>query len=480
MQSDSSPVPHPALLPPGTVVGPWRVVDWAGRGVHGAVYRAVPVDNPQAPPVALKVALHPRDPRFVREDRLLSRTHHPSIPRLVGSGLWQHPNGSLYPYLAMELIEGVPLYDQARMNPPSQDQVLGWMAQLAGALAALHAQGGVHRDVKGGNVLVRRSDGRAMLTDFGTGRYPGATTLTPPYVQPGTPAYLAPEAALIELQSLRDASARHTAGPADDLYALGVTACRLVTGEYPEFATPYQDGQRRWRIENVILPASLQQVAPSLRETILRLLSVDPEQRGTAAELAKALEPAGEPSTPEPLPQLPVESAPPAARTPVPSARRSSSRGQAETGILVAVVMLGLTVSVWWAAPGEPREQPEATRVEAAGPGQRDGDPAALGEAVAALSQEQPPSALRPEGVAEDSLPDPLPGQAVPDGKGRCPHKKQVALNGGCWVPEPREIEACEALTGQLYKGTCYIPVLPRERPRRPPTSSPTKRAPRK
>ena len=478
MQSDSSPVPHPALLPPGTVVGPWRVVEWAGCGVYGAVYRAVPVDNPQAPPVALKVALHLGDPRFLREARLLSRTRHPSIPRLVGSGLWKHPSGFFYPYLAMEWIDGVPLYDWARMNPPSQDQVRGWMAQLAGALAALHAQGGVHRDVKGGNVLVRRSDGRAMLIDFGTGRYPGATTLTPPNVHPGTPAYLAPEAGLFELQSRWDASARYTAGPADDLYALGVTACRLVTGEYPEFAHPYQEAQGRWRMEKVILPASLQQVEPSLRELILRLLSVRPEQRGTAAELARALEPAGEPSTPECLPQLPVESAPPTARAPVPSTSLSSSRRRAEPGILVA--MLGLTVWVWWAAPGEPREQSDATRLKAAGPVLREGDPAALGEAVAALSQEQPPSALRPEGVSEDTLPDPLPGQAVPDGKGRCPHKKQVALNGGCWVPQQQEIEACEALTGQLYKGTCYIPVLPRERPRRPPTSSPTKRAPRK
>jgi hypothetical protein len=141
------------------------------------------------------------------------------------------------------------------------------------------------------------------------------------------------------------------------------------------------------------------------------------------------------------------------------------------------VVVLGLTVWVWWVAPRELREKPEAARVEASRPGQRDGGSAALGETVAAMSQEQLPSALTPEGVSEDTLPEPLPGQAVPDGKGRCPHKRQVALNGGCWVPEVREGEACESLAGQLYKGTCYIPVLPRERPRRPPTSAPTKKA---
>jgi len=474
---DESPLtPHPAFLPPGTVVGPWRVVDWAGRGVHGAVYRAVPVDNAQAPPVALKLALMPKDPRFVREAQLLTLVHHPSVPRLVGSGLWPHPSGPVYPYLAMQWIDGVPLYDQARRNRPSQAQVLQWVAQLAGALAALHAQGCVHRDVKGDNVLVRRSDGRAMLTDFGVGRYPGAPTLTPPNVQPGTPAYRAPEAGLFELQFFWDTSARYPAGPADDLYALGVTACRLVTGEYPEFAHPTQDAQGQWHLEKVILPAALQQLKPPLREPILRLLALRPEDRGTAAELAQALEPVSESSSSESPPQLPAQPRP-TARAPAPSARRSSSRGQVEAGLLLAVVTLGLTAGVWRLAPSRPWGEPGIARAEASRPSQSEGGSAALGETVAAMSQEHFPSALTPEAVAEDSLPEPQPGQAVPDPKGRCAHKRQVALNGGCWVPQVQESEACEALAGQVYKGTCYIPVLPRERPRRPPTSAPTKKA---
>jgi eukaryotic-like serine/threonine-protein kinase len=478
---DESPLtPHPAFLPPGTVVGPWRVVAWAGGGVHGAVYRVVHVDNAQAPPVALKVALMPRDPRFVREAQLLTRIRHPSVPQWVGSGLWPHPSGLVFPYLAMQWIDGVPLYTWARRHRPSQAQVLQWVAQLAGALAALHAQGCVHRDVKGDNVLVRRSDGRAMLTDFGVGRYPGATTLTPPNVQPGTPAYRAPEAGLFELQFFWDTSARYPAGPADDLYALGVTACRLVTGEYPELSHPAQDAQGQWHLEKVLLPAALQQLKPPLREPILRLLSLRPEDRGTAAELAQALEPVSESSTSENPPPLPAQTRP-TARAPGPSARRSSSRGQAEAGLLVAVGMLGLTAGAGWLVPSRSRGEPGLARAEASSrPSQREGGSAALGEKVAAMSQEKLPSALTPEAIAEDSLPEPQQGQAVPDTKGRCAHKRQVALNGGCWVPQVQESEACEALTGQIYKGTCYIPVLPRERPRRPPTSSPTKKAPRR
>ncbi len=234
MQSASAPTLHPALLLPGTVVGPWRVVASAGR--------------------------------------------------------------------AMEWVEGVPLYDWARQSPPGVPQVLGLLAQLAGALAALHAHGGVHRDVKGDNVLVRRSDGRAMLTDFGTDHYPGVVPLTPPGAYPGTPAYRAPESGLFELQSLRDRSARYCAGPGDDLHALGVTACRLVTGKYPEFADPWKDEHDTWHLDAALPPPELLRIEPRLRDLILRMLSVSPAERGTAAQLAEALEQAVEPSPPQRTP----------------------------------------------------------------------------------------------------------------------------------------------------------------------------------
>ncbi|MBN1208499.1 MAG: serine/threonine protein kinase, partial [Myxococcaceae bacterium] len=127
MQTPRAPTLNPSHLPPGTRVGDWLVVAWAGRGVHGAVYKAVPVDNPQAHPVALKLALLPRDLRFAREVELLSCTRHPSIPRLWDQGEWLHPGGALYPFLVMDWVEGVPLYDQARQSNPSSQQVLQWL-----------------------------------------------------------------------------------------------------------------------------------------------------------------------------------------------------------------------------------------------------------------------------------------------------------------------------------------------------------------
>jgi serine/threonine protein kinase len=127
---------NPAHLPPGTRVGDWLLVAWAGRGVHGAVYKAVPVDNPHASPVALKLALLPRDPRFAREVEVLSCVRHPSVPRLWDHGEWLHPSGSPFPFLVMDWIEGVPLYDWARQHHPSSQEVLRLLAQLAGALQA--------------------------------------------------------------------------------------------------------------------------------------------------------------------------------------------------------------------------------------------------------------------------------------------------------------------------------------------------------
>jgi serine/threonine protein kinase len=141
MDRAENEAPNPALVPPGTLVGAWRVVAWAGRGVYGAVYKAERVGEEHAGPVALKLALNPGDPRFVREAELLRRLRHPSIPYLRDTGDWPHPSGALHPYLVMEWIEGLPLYDWAQRHEPSSEQVLRILAQLARALEARRPRG---------------------------------------------------------------------------------------------------------------------------------------------------------------------------------------------------------------------------------------------------------------------------------------------------------------------------------------------------
>jgi hypothetical protein len=133
----------------------------------------------------------------------------------------------------------------------------------------------------------------------------------------------------------------------------------------------------------------------------------------------------------------------------------------------LAAAALAVALWAWWVASGTPPgENPSGARPEAAGP-------VGLGEAVVSASKMDDPEPSRREALAQDTLPEPLPGQTRPDAKGRCPHKRQVALNGGCWVGwADTEREKCEALhhNGYMYKNTCYVPVIP---PGRPPTSQP-------
>ncbi|WP_224241466.1 serine/threonine-protein kinase [Hyalangium gracile] len=451
MASAAPPSLSPALLPPGTEVGPWRLVAWAGQGVHGAVYRAVPAHSQHAPAVALKLALHPEDPRFAREAQLLSRLRHPSVPRLWDSGTWQSPDGTLYPWLAMDWVDGVSLYEWAEQPATSSRACFRVLAQLARALQALHALGAVHRDLKGENVRVRHSDGRAMLTDFGLGTFPGAERLTPPATCLGTPLYRSPEAGLFDIHSRRHRSLHYVPTPADDLYALGMVACRLLTGEYPEWVDPTQDENGTWKVRKVRKPASLRGVEPSVRACIVRLLAVRPEQRGTAAQFAEALERAAHPHFEPARPSVP-------------------GRPGRWPWLAPAV---GLALGVWggWLAS----EQTEGThsraqaRTEAA---PRDAGTAGLGEAACTAATVQAPEASLHEPLAENPLPEPQPKQLRPDGRGRCPHRRQVALNGACWIPfDP---EACEAAVanGYLFKGKCYVPALS---PDRPSTSHPTR-----
>ncbi|MFL5349635.1 MAG: protein kinase domain-containing protein [Hyalangium sp.] len=467
-QEPPSPL-HPSLLPAGTVVGRWRVVAWAGRGSFGAVYRAVPLGQEQAPAVALKLALHPEDPRFAREAELLSRLRHPSIPRLWDRGEWQPPGGPPHPFLAMDWVDGAPLYEQA-LYPRSSPQALRMLAQLARAIEEIHAQGAIHRDIKGDNILVRYADGRALLTDFGACHYRGAATLTPSAMHPGTPAYRSPESWCREFN--RDRSLQYRAQAAEDLFALGVTACRLVSGEYPKLAAPRRDEHGLWHIDSVMPPAALlrdRRIEPRLRTWILRLLSVHPEERGTAAQLAEALEQIAAPSEARaplreesPLPQSS------AGRISAP-ARVSSRRPWL---LVTAAASLALATWAGWLTPSKPAEPPSVAQT-AAGADPPDAGTAGLAEALTSTSTNSAPGLQAPEGMAEDTPPEPRQGQDRPDAKGRCPHKRQVALNGGCWLELSLSREECEGSAAHMFKGKCYVPVIPPVH-RRPPTSTPS------
>jgi serine/threonine protein kinase len=496
------PEEHSPRLPPGTQVGELRVEAWQGQGAYGAVYRAVPVEPEQAGPVALKVALSPWDVRFAREADLLSRLSHPSIPRLLGRGVLRHPSGVELPYFVMEWIEGLPLYAWAQEHAASYRQLCQLLAQLARALAATHAAGSVHRDVKGDNVLVRHSDGRALLIDVGSGHFQGATRLTWQSLAPCTSAYRSAQASLFYIRLARARDSYYPPSAADDLYALGVTAYHLLMGQYPPAMEVEQDEEGSWRVwspDPRPLLESNAQVQPVLREWIVRLLSDAPEARGTAEELAEALEAEAEGKVPVPQPAEPpasevvppAEVLPPAAevlplKAPEPTGTRElpeRSRPQARARgwePWLALAAAGVCVVLLWSAPPVAVLPGHvAASTSSAGPQVPDAGTAAVGDSSPTEPQASTPPPSEQAPIAQGPSAEPRLGpprrQLQPDEKGRCPGRKQVAFEGGCWMEQPSmTAEACTESDYVLLKGKCYTPAL-EPRQKELPTSGPAK-----
>ncbi|HLL05476.1 MAG TPA: serine/threonine-protein kinase [Myxococcaceae bacterium] len=457
----------PTVLPPGTKVGAWRVHGFGGRGSYGTVYSVSRLGPGPSTLAALKLAVHPGDSRFEREVELLSRIRHPSVPRLFDSGLWRDTLGRAYPYVVMEWIHGEPLYSWAARRNPSSRQVLALLAQAARALQATHEVSGVHRDVKGDNVLVRPEDGRLFLTDFGSGHFPGARRVTPLPMLPGTPAYRSPEMWQYIQRAGLDAASPLMALPSDDVFALGVMAYRLVTDSYPPSTHPYDAASRCW------LPGGAGPVPPrqlnarvdaQLNALILRMLSPGPEARGTAGELAEAMErgvahsgpsadvPLFEWETLEPSQWTEEEQAEAQLLGHRPrhrAAQRAREAARVDTAQrkprrwrtwLAAALALGL----WPARTASVLGDESSTPV-----------PVSLGD-TAPVSSEVPEKAPVQKGLAQQLPKDPLPGQLRPDSSGRC-RKRLIAINGGCWAKVDVEPEDCLG-HGYLYQGGCYAP----------------------
>jgi serine/threonine protein kinase len=472
------PEEHWPRLPPGLRVGDWRVLEPHGHGSYGVIYRAVRADQEDSGPFAFKLAVYPWDPRFAREVKLLSRIQHPGIPRLLDHGALCHVSGPEYPWFVMEWVDGTPLYSWAEQHAASLPQRLLVLAQVARALEAVHAAHATHRDVKGGNILVRHSDARAVLIDFGSCHFQGASRLTWQDLAPGTPVYRSPQASLVHIRSILEPNAYYEATAADDVFALGVTTYRLVMGEYPPPLEASQDEAFRWHVKSPDPRPFLERnprVGPRLRELIRRMLSDAPEARGSAAELVEALESAAEEaaepeapgSTDSPPAHEPPEPVPPPVDGP-----STDSRGRPERlgprplewawAPWLALAAAGLAAVLLW--PSQPGHAPP-------GPGSVSAWDTSVGNSPPPPASARPSSERKP--VAQSPLPKPRPGQLRPDRKGRCLSRKHLALNGGCWVEQSSMTAQECAESGYAYsQGKCYAPAL--ESPQQPvPTSSP-------
>jgi serine/threonine-protein kinase len=279
MPETGSPPPHDQEIAQGATIGDFTVLSRLSAGGFGAVYRARDTRNGEE--VAVKVlhahlaANHATVARFEREFRAAASLEHPGIVKVVADG--RLPDGR--PWFAMELLSGRELEQELRATGPcSMPGCLQILREVAEALAAAHAHGIIHRDIKASNVFL--TPARAVLLDFGVAKLLDLDNdqLTVTGTTVGTPASMAPEQA--------------RGGPVDartDVYGLGAMLFHMLTGAKPfgghethELRFLHQHARRP-------RPSSRAQVPAALDAIVGKAMAIDPEARyPTPLALAEA------------------------------------------------------------------------------------------------------------------------------------------------------------------------------------------------
>jgi serine/threonine protein kinase len=258
-------------------LGHYEVLQVVGRGGFGIVFRAFDKEV-----VAIKVlapeiaAISPARKRFLREARAAAQVHHENVVQI--HAVEEQP----LPYLVMEFVQGETLQQRLDRTGPLYAWEVVWIGrQVAEGLAAAHAAGLIHRDVKPGNVLVAGGPRlRLKITDFGLARAADDASVSQSGVIAGTPLYMSPE------QARGDALDHRT-----DLFSLGSVLYALSSGRPPFRAGSALAVLKRVTEEE---PRPIQEVIPEtpvwLGRVIARLMAKDPAERfQTATEVAATL-----------------------------------------------------------------------------------------------------------------------------------------------------------------------------------------------
>jgi serine/threonine-protein kinase len=298
-----------------TLRGKWTLERLLGVGGMAAVYESVhtKLGRRDAVKILHPAIAHSADARqrFEQEAFAVNRLQHPGAIEVRDIEVTE--DGA--PFLVMELLEGESLADRLRSRGPlAAEEVFRYAEQILDVLAAAHAAGIVHRDIKPDNLFLLR-DGRVKVLDFGVARLrqrnaPGTPTRTGALI--GTVAYMAPE----------QVSGRSDLDGRADIFSVGATMFRLITGQhlYPT------DNELQLIMQMATEPApAVRSVCPGLPEGMARVidraLAFDREQRypdaaSMRADVLRVL--GGEQPSSAPAPAVPPRSAPGATPTVLP------------------------------------------------------------------------------------------------------------------------------------------------------------------
>jgi predicted Ser/Thr protein kinase len=261
----------PALDSLPRKIGPYRVIEKIGEGGMGVVYLGTDADKRR---VAIKVlgSAVAGDPsarqRLAREVETMRRVRNRYVAEVLDADV-QGPA----PYIVTRYVPGRTLEDAVRQDGPLRGMALDSFAEgLAEALAAIHAAGVVHRDLKPGNVML--DAGQPVIIDFGIAHIPDSTRLTKTGLVMGTPGYLAPE--VIE-------GAPSSGG--SDVHSWGATVAYAATGRQPFGSGTFQTIFFR------VLEGKpdVAGIPPHLLPFVTAALSTDPQARPSARWLAGQL-----------------------------------------------------------------------------------------------------------------------------------------------------------------------------------------------
>jgi serine/threonine protein kinase len=261
----------------GTLDGAYRIRGVLGSGGMGTVYLAL--DEQLQRDVAVKLIHEERFSdahvveRFLAEARAMARVQHPNVVTI-------HAFGSRrgQPYLVMEYVPGTSLAAWRRERGVlAPAEAVAVLEALCRGVQAIHDAGAVHRDLKPGNVLIGPAQ-RVAVTDFGLARLVAEQATASPATISGTPAYLAPEIARGDV--LVPALATRL-----DVYALGVIAFELLTGQLP-FSGPGAIGLlNQHAYEQPPQPSKISpELSPAFDSPLLEALAKTPHDRPPSAE----------------------------------------------------------------------------------------------------------------------------------------------------------------------------------------------------